>query len=135
MKHWTIIAALLHAAANAITSNIGEASAEPDNKQAPEQPAGDTPAAPTARRGRPPGSTNAPKETPVAAATPAAASTDEAGWQAAKKALIQPYIDDNKGADVKAIIAKHVAAGGSGLKDVPLSAKAAFEKDLSTLDY
>lgn len=130
MRHWTILAALLHAAADTITEQIAE---QPNSSESAAAPTPDSPA--PARRGRPPGSTNAPKPadsptTPVTQPTETPEMPETA--LAKRKAIIKKYVDDRKGEEVKKIITNY---SKTGLKDIPDDKLAEFAKDLETLDY
>lgn len=78
------------------------------------------------RRGRPPGGSAA-----APAGDTATGPTDEERL-ASNQALIKPLIDDNKGEEVKAVIAKYSKAG---LKGIPTASQAAFAKDIEALTY
>lgn len=124
MKHWTILAALLNAAATAITDAVEG------------QPAGDTPesaATPAGedkpRRGRPPGSTNKPAasepEKPKEEA-PTGGKTYEQ-----LRSIIEPLVKDGRQPEVKAIITKY-APDLKTLATLPAK-HAEFEKDIDGL--
>lgn len=125
MTHWTLVAALLRAAAETIEGGI---TTQPtgDSRELAATPSGEEPK----RRGRPPGSTNAPKEP---AATPSG-PTDEERFEK-NKALIKPLVDNQQGEDVKKITMKYVAPNTSGIKNILPENQAAFEKDIAALAY
>lgn len=133
MKHWTILAALLAASAQAITDTILELEAYPadlkqpkQTPQEPEKPAGDAP-----RRGRPPGSTNAPK-TPSAGNTEGVSSPQIGKTYPELQALIEPLVKEGRVAEVKAVIAKYAPEGLKTLATKPEHHKA-FEADIEGL--
>lgn len=117
------LAAILLGAGNA-AKYYADSAEEPADPSDNPDPSGE----PAKRRGRPPGSTNKPAETPAAGpCAPADAPDDGEARLNANKALIKPLLDDGKGAEVKAIVAKY---SKTGLKDLPASSQAAFEKDI-----
>jgi len=129
MKHWIIAAAIFAAIAEAINAELS-----PDEVGASTAATGGAAEGePAKRRGRPPGSTNTPKpaETPAASTPAASAETPEQALEK-RKAIIKPYVDAQKGEEVKKIIAKYST---TGLKDIPDAKLAEFKNDLATLDY
>lgn len=123
MKHWTILSALLHGAANSITNmleSLGDTAPETDKQ--PEKPADGAP-----RRGRPPGSTNTPKlASEPKEEAPAGGKTYEQ-----LRSIIEPLVKDGRQPEVKVIISKY-APDLKTLATLPAK-HAEFEKDIDGL--
>jgi len=111
------LAAILTAAGTA-AKGYAEGAAED-----PAAPAGEPTDKP--RRGRPPaGETKTPENAP-------AGPTDAERFEKNRE-LIKPLVEGGQGAEVKTVIAKY---SKTGLKDIPATSQADFEKDLSALSY
>ena len=94
--------------------------------------------APAKKQGRSPKATPAPAEPePTGYAPVAEPPTEPAPSPAIGKTyeelreVIRPLVEQGKGAEVKAVIAKY----GTSLKDLPPATHAAFEKDIEALKY
>lgn len=122
MRHWIILAALLHTAADTITEHV---ESQPTGTDPAEKPTGDAPAAP--RRGRPPGSTNAPK----AAIEPEKPAPTGGKTYEELRALIEPLVKEGRNSEVKAILVKY-APDLKTLATLPNHHKA-FEADIDGL--
>lgn len=117
------IAGLLSAAGAVLTALAAELGVETtETTTTPETPK---------RRGRPP-TTPAPAETaPPAATEPEPAANTGKSYEELR-AMIEPFVKEGRGEEVKKIIAKY---SSGGLKTMEAKHHADFEKDLAGLNY